>query len=90
MKTMQMNSPRADDQDGAEVIRQNSRVGVVLFTVYGIFYGGFMALSAFSPETMSEPLLAGVNVAVVYGFSLIIFPLALALIYMKLCQRTSK
>jgi uncharacterized membrane protein (DUF485 family) len=64
-------------------------MGVILFFVYLIFYGGFMALSAFSPETMSEPFLGGVNVAVVYGLSLIIVPLVLALIYMKLCRKTS-
>ena len=90
METAQMNSPRAKEQDEAAVVRHDTRVGVILLIVYVIFYGGFMALSAFSPEMMSEPLLAGVNVAVVYGFALIIVPLALALIYMKLCRRTSK
>ena len=48
-----------------------------------------MALSAFAPETMSEPFLGGVNLAVVYGFALIIVPLLLAFLYMKLCRKTS-
>jgi len=71
------------------VVAHNTRVGVLLFIVYVIFYGGFMALSAFAPETMSEPFLGGVNVAVVYGFALIIVPLLLAFLYMKLCRKTS-
>jgi uncharacterized membrane protein (DUF485 family) len=63
---------------------------VILFIVYVLFYGGFMALSAFSPDTMSQPFLGGANLAVVYGFALIIAALVLALIYMKLCRKSSK
>jgi uncharacterized membrane protein (DUF485 family) len=87
---MDLKTPAAKDQEEKAVVAHNTRIGVVLFIVYVVFYGGFMALSAFSPETMSEPFLGGVNVAVVYGFALIIVPLVLALIYTKLCRKTSK
>ena len=79
----------AKDQEEHAGIAHNTRMGVFLFLGYVLFYGGFMALSAFSPETMSEPFLGGVNVAVVYGLALIIVPLVLAFIYMKLCRKTS-
>ena len=88
METLELKTSMAKDQEKKAVIAHNTRVGVILFIVYVVFYGGFMALSAFSPETMSEPFLGGVNVAVVYGFALIIVPLLLAFVYMKLCRKT--
>jgi len=53
-----------------------------------LFYGGFMALSAFWPEVMSKPFLRGVNIAVVYGFALIVAALVLALVYMQACRKS--
>ena len=53
----------------------------------GGFNGSGCVGHAFSPETMSEPFLGGVNVAVVYGLWLIVVPLLLALIYTKLCRK---
>jgi len=89
VETLELKTSMAKDQEKKAVIAHNTRVGVILFIVYVVFYGGFMALSAFSPETMSEPFLGGVNVAAVYGFALIIVPLLLAFIYMKLCRKIS-
>ena len=47
-----------------------------------------MALSAFQPELMSKPFAGGANLAVVYGFALIVAALVLALIYMRLCRKS--
>jgi uncharacterized membrane protein (DUF485 family) len=71
------------------VIAHNTRMGVLLFIVYVLFYGGFMILSAFWPEVMSKPFLAGINLAVVYGFALIIAALVLAMVYMKVCRKSN-
>ena len=60
---------------------RNSRIGYVLFLVYLLFYGGFVLLNAFSPETMEATPIAGINVAILYGFGLIIAAFVLALIY---------
>jgi uncharacterized membrane protein (DUF485 family) len=90
MAGLDFKAPVAKEQEDAAVVAYNSRIGVVLFVVYVIFYGGFMALSAFFPETMSRPFLGGANLAVVYGFALIITALMLALIYMKICRKSSK
>jgi uncharacterized membrane protein (DUF485 family) len=58
-----------------------NRIGLALFAVYLVLYGGFVLLAAFSPETMEATPLAGVNVAIWYGFGLIVAALVLALIY---------
>lgn len=58
-----------------------SRIGMVLFTFYLLLYGGFVFLNTFSPETMEATPWMGVNVAILYGFGLIISAFVLALIY---------
>ncbi len=80
-------NPVQKEQEDAAVIAHNSRIGLSLFAVYTAIYGGFMALSAFWPQLMSEPFLGGVNLAVIYGFVLIATALVVALIYVKLCRK---
>jgi uncharacterized membrane protein (DUF485 family) len=65
---------------------RNSRVGLILFSVYLVLYGGFVGLNAFSPETMELTPVAGVNLAILYGFALIVVAFVLALLYGFLCR----
>jgi uncharacterized membrane protein (DUF485 family) len=81
-------TPVTKELEDAGVVAHNTRMGVILFVVYVLFYGGFMALSAFWPEAMSKPFLRGVNLAIVYGFALIVAALVLALVYMKICRKS--
>jgi uncharacterized membrane protein (DUF485 family) len=87
MAGLDFKAPVGKEQEDAAVVKHNTRMGVILFVVYVLFYGGFMALSAFWPEVMSNPFFSGVNLAVVYGCALIIAALVLALIYMKICLK---
>lgn len=68
----------------------NARLGLVLFFVYLAFYAGFVLLAAFSPETMERTPWAGVNLAIWYGFALIVAAFVLALIYGALCSSTER
>jgi uncharacterized membrane protein (DUF485 family) len=65
---------------------RNARVGLWLFAVYVLLYGGFMVLNAFFPQRMGKPVFAGVNLAVTYGLLLIVGAFALALLYMFLVR----
>jgi uncharacterized membrane protein (DUF485 family) len=56
-------------------------LGVKLFLAYSAVYGGFVGLNAFLPELMRRPVVAGVNLAIVYGMALITGAFVLALIY---------
>lgn len=87
MAGIDFKAPVAKEQEDANVVAHNTRMGVLLFIVYVLFYGGFMALSAFWPELMSKPILNGANIAVVYGFALILAALVMALLYMKVCRK---
>jgi uncharacterized membrane protein (DUF485 family) len=62
-----------------------NRTGLGLFAAYLAAYGGFVALNAFSPETMRTPVYQGVNLAIVYGMGLIIGAFVLAVIYAWVC-----
>jgi uncharacterized membrane protein (DUF485 family) len=89
MAGLDFKASEAREQEDAAVIAHNTRMGVLLFIVYVLFYGGFMITSAFWPEVMSKPFLAGINLAVVYGFALIIAALVLAMVYMKVCRKSN-
>ncbi len=67
---------------------RNARIGLILFAVYLLLYGGFVMLNAFSPQTMEVTPIAGVNLAILYGFALIVAALVLALTYGWLCRPT--
>ena len=66
--------------------RYNTRLGLILFFVYLVLYLGFVLLNAFKADVMDTVVLAGLNLAIVYGFALIVAALVLALIYGVMCR----
>jgi uncharacterized membrane protein (DUF485 family) len=69
------------------MVHRNSRIGLVLFFGYLAFYAGFVVLAAFSPATLQRTPWAGVNLAIWYGFALIVAAFVLALLYGALCRK---
>lgn len=67
----------------------NARVGFVLFLVYLLLYGAFVFLSALAPEVMERTPIEGVNLAILYGFGLILVAFLLAILYGALCREES-
>jgi uncharacterized membrane protein (DUF485 family) len=67
-----------------------NRAGLWLFAAYLLAYGGFVAINAFSPDTMRTPVYQGVNLAIVYGMGLIIGAFVLAMIYAWICGNGSR
>ena len=67
-----------------------SRLGVWMFLVYAVVYAGFVLINVLWPTTMSTIIFAGLNLAVVYGFGLIVLAMILALVYNWLCTRKEK
>lgn len=74
------------EEEDPHVISRNARNGMRLFVVYLIIYAGFVGLSAFAPKQMETTPLFGVNLAILYGFGLIVAALLLALIYCWQCR----
>jgi uncharacterized membrane protein (DUF485 family) len=61
------------------------RIGVWMFLLYAAVYAAFVAINLLKPLWMEKTMLFGLNLAVVYGFGLIVFALVLALIYNHMC-----
>ncbi len=66
--------------------RRNARVGLWLFAIYCLAYGGFMVLTAFFPNIIGSRPFGGINLAIIYGFGLIVGALLLALVYLVVCR----
>ncbi|MBD3220636.1 DUF485 domain-containing protein [bacterium] len=68
--------------------RYKTRLGVVMFIIYCVVYAGFVFTNVLTEgRAMQVIVVAGLNLAVVYGVGLIVFALVLALIYNALCTR---
>lgn len=61
-----------------------TRIGLMMFVMYGIVYVGFVLINMFSPEVMAS-FIGRYTLAVIYGFGLIIFALMLAFVYNSIC-----
>ena len=58
---------------------RSTTIGLILFTAYLLLYGAFVLTNAFAPQFMEIKPLACVNLAIYYGFGLIIGAFVLAL-----------
>lgn len=64
----------------------NSWLGLWLFAVYFLAFAAFVVINAVRPAWMDIVVWAGLNLAVVYGFGLIVGAFLLALLYASLCK----
>ncbi len=79
------NTPQTPGVDKASPAK--ARLGMWLFLFYSAVYAAFVALNALSPTTMEAPGLLGMNLAVTFGFGLIVLAIVMGLIYNALCGR---
>jgi uncharacterized membrane protein (DUF485 family) len=77
------------EEEQPEIVAHNTRLGLGLFAVYLALYVGFMVLSTYFPAIMATRPFGGINLAIIYGFSLIANALILAIIYLRNCRHAS-
>jgi uncharacterized membrane protein (DUF485 family) len=63
------------------------RLGVILFFIYGAIYAAFVILNIADASLMEAIIVGGLNLAVIYGFGLIIVALIFALAYNRACGK---
>jgi uncharacterized membrane protein (DUF485 family) len=78
-------SPHTTPDTPAEIY--NRRLGLWLFLLYSSFYAAFVVLVVYDYTLMGKPVLAGLNLAIVYGMGLIFAAFILALVYMVMCRK---
>lgn len=66
---------------------RKQRLGVWMFILYSIVYAGFVAIGVINYKLMGKIVLGNLNLAVVYGFGLILFAIILGLIYNWRCTK---
>ncbi|MBN2736038.1 MAG: DUF485 domain-containing protein [Spirochaetales bacterium] len=77
----------ATDWGEDKAIAYKTRIGLILVSIYGLVYLGFIIINTVFPRLMGLRILFGVNLAVVYGFSLIILAIVMGIIYNGLCTK---
>lgn len=66
-----------------------TKLGVIMFLGYTIFYAIFVFLNVFAPRSM-ETIIMGQTAAVIWGFFLIFLALIMAVIYNHFCTKAEK
>jgi uncharacterized membrane protein (DUF485 family) len=61
-----------------------TRLGVIMFLVYAVVYASFITINVAFPSWMRADV-GSLNVAIVFGFGLILLAIVLAFVYNHLC-----
>ena len=84
---MSQGSPPEREKEKSEDFKQ--KLGLIMFAAYTIFYLIFVSLCVISPKLVATEI-GGLNIAIVYGFALIVIAVIQALVYNMLCARKEK
>ena len=68
-------------------VAYKTKLGIWMFASYFAFYATFVMINVWRPLLMARTVVSGLNLATIYGFSLIIIALLQALTYDLLCRR---
>lgn len=67
--------------------KKKARLGIRMFIVYTLVYAGFVFIGITWPEIMGLQVISDQNLAIVYGFGLIILAIIMGFIYNYFCTR---
>jgi uncharacterized membrane protein (DUF485 family) len=66
---------------------KKSKLGVILFIVYTLIYSGFVLIGLTKPELLGVEIIGGQNLAIIYGFGLIVLAIVMGFVYNYFCTR---
>ncbi len=73
-----------------EAAAYKKRLGLWMLLFYSVLYIIFIIINVVWPKSMGTIVVYGLNLAIVYGFALIIIAFLLAIAYNWLCTRHEK
>ncbi len=79
--------PAVKVTEDSVVSEYKTRLGLRFFAVYGSLFAGFVGINTFFPQLMKVRVILGLNLAVTYGFLLILTAIVMGLIYNDLCTK---
>jgi len=75
---------KLDKDNSAE---RKSKLGVKLFLIYALIYAGFVFIGVSKPDLMGVRVFFGLNLAIVYGFGLIVLAIIMGFLYNLACSK---
>jgi len=76
--------PATEWKEDAKTSKFKSKIGLWMFLGYTVVYAIFIILNVMNPKLMGKDI-GMVNLAIIYGFGLIILAVIMSLIYNALC-----
>ena len=67
--------------------KRKTKLGIWMFILYTIVYGLFVAIGVVNYEAMGISVIGDLNLAITYGFGLIILAIIMGLIYNWRCTK---
>jgi uncharacterized membrane protein (DUF485 family) len=67
--------------------KRKSKLGIKLFFIYALIYAGFVFIGVTHPGWMGLKVIFGLNLAIIYGFSLIIIAIVMGFFYHLACSK---
>ena len=66
--------------------KKKSNLGLVLFFVYLAVYAGFVFIGLYDPDLMGKKVIGDQNLAIAYGFGLIVLAIVMGFVYNLICS----
>ncbi|MBN2653225.1 MAG: DUF485 domain-containing protein [Spirochaetales bacterium] len=82
--------PNVKVDEHVDLVKYKTKVGIILFAVYTVVYSIFVLINTISPKAMEVAVMLGLNLAVFYGFFLIILAVIMGLVYNSICTKIEK
>ncbi|MCL5734198.1 MAG: DUF485 domain-containing protein [Actinobacteria bacterium] len=73
-----------------EAAAYKKRLGLWMLAIYGVIYVVFIVINVARPKIMGTVVVAGLNLAIVYGFALIVIAFLLAIAYNWMCTKQER
>jgi uncharacterized membrane protein (DUF485 family) len=70
-----------------QAAKRKSKLGVKLFIFYILVYAGFVVIGLVNPDLMGLHVIGKQNLAIVYGFGLIVLAIIMGFIYNAMCTK---
>lgn len=66
---------------------KKAKLGVILFLCYAAIYAGFVAIGLINPDLLGKQVVGNQNLAIIYGFGLIVLAMVMGFVYNFFCTR---
>ncbi|MHB8962389.1 MAG: DUF485 domain-containing protein [Saccharofermentanales bacterium] len=80
-----IHGPAVEWKDDKTVVKK-TRMGIIMVSIYILVYAVFVTLNVVNPKLMKMDI-GSLNLAIVYGFGLILLAVVQAVIYNHYCTR---